>query len=97
MEDFETYSELFRQHSSKVAHLMSILNRALPSCATSRELYEMARDIMYKVDDDFREKTGKEDNLPTVLYPSMSKDGIWAEMRTKLQQELDRYFNGQGK
>ena len=96
-EDFETYSDLFRLHSSKVARLMSTLGGYLPSGVTPRELYKMTRDIMYNVDDDYRKETGKEDNLSTLLYPYMSKDEVWTEMRTMLQQELDRYFNGQNK
>lgn len=101
IDDFDTYSKIFRQHTLRVVELMRILDEQLANelmaSIRPRELYKMTRDIMYNVDDDYRKETGKEDNLSTLLYPYMSKDEVWSEMRTMLQQELDRYFNGQDK
>lgn len=102
MDDFETYSKIFREHSLRVVELMRILDEHLVNemqmtSVRPRDLYKMAHDLMYAVDNTYKKEKGITDSFDSFVYPFVTKDEVWAEMRTMLQQELDRYFNGNNK
>lgn len=102
MDDFDTYSKLFHQHSIRVVELMRILKDKMyvelgAQDVKPRDLYKMVHDLMYAVDNSYKKEKGIKDSLDSFIYPFMEKDEVWSEMRTMLQQELDRYFNGTDK
>lgn len=101
MGDFDTYSKLFRQHSLRVVELMRILDEQLVNeqmtSIRPRDLYKMVNDMMYAVDDSYKKEMGIKDNSESYIFPYMSKDEVWAEMRTMLQQELARYLDDKNK
>lgn len=102
MDDFDAYSKLFRKHSIRVIELMKMMQDKMQlelgqQEINRRDLYKMVHDLMYAVDNTYKQEKGIKDSFDSFVYPFMSKDEVWAEMRTMLQQELDRYFHANDK
>jgi hypothetical protein len=97
MDDYETYSSVFHQHSILIADMMRILDTSI-NCETNmvvgrpKDLFRMVMDMMYAVDKSYKKaKEIKEDDDYHFHYSL--KDDAKEEMRTLLREEIERYFN----
>lgn len=95
--DFESYSEIFKEHALNIAELMKILNdefnsRGLPPVEKTRELFRMTIDILYHVDNAYREQHNIDSG--SLFSPNfVSKDDMLDSMRSLLKEELDRFLD----
>ena len=60
-EDFESYSEIFRQHAVYMAEMMKalddeIIGNGLPPVGRAKELFRMTMDLTYHADQSYKKK-----------------------------------------
>lgn len=100
MEDYSTYSEVFQQHSIRIADMMRILDQDIQTEAQMtvgrpKDLFRMVMEMMYSVDKSYKKRKGikeiKEEN--DYLFHYSFKEDAKAEMRTLLREEIERYFD----
>lgn len=97
MDDYETYSSVFHQHSIRIADMMRILDNSINLetglvVGRPKDLFRMVMDMMYAVDKSYKKaKEIKEDD--DYLFHYSFKDDAKEEMRTLLREEIERYFN----
>jgi len=99
-ENFESYSELFRDHAVRFSELMKtlddeIIGLGLPPVGKSKDLFQMAMDLTYHADRAYKDKyCPQEAEFKLTTY--MSKDEILSSMRTVFTEEFARYMDGYG-
>lgn len=95
--DFESYAEIFKGHALNIAELMSILNdefesMGLPPVERTRDLFRMTIDILYQVDNAYKEQNNI--NSGSLFSPNfVSKDEMLDSMRTVLKEEFNRFLD----
>jgi hypothetical protein len=101
-EEFSAYSEVFSKEALITAELMRItlekfqneLMVAELRCPSIKELYDIVNELTYSADRVYKKKKGIDDySLFTSSY-YISKDDVFAEMRTLLREEVQNYFGG---
>lgn len=98
-EDFSTYSRIFSKEALIAAELMRITlekfrNEPLVDelrCQSVKELYEIAYDIGHFADRAYKKEKGIDDRA-FFMDPYISKEDVFAEMRTLLRDEVQNYF-----
>ena len=97
MDDYATYSEVFKQHSIRIADMMRILDEEIQTetqmtVGRPKELFRMVMDMMYAVDKSYKKTKGINEEDDYLFHYSF-KDDAKEEMRTLLREEIERYFN----
>ena len=100
-EEFSAYSEVFSKEALITAELMRItlekfqneLMVAELRCPSIKELYDIVNELTYSADRVYKKKKGIDD-YPLFMSPYISKDDVFAEMRTLLREEVQNYFGG---
>jgi hypothetical protein len=95
--DFDNYLPLFKEHAIYFAELMKVLDdefisMGLPPVGRTRELFKMASDLIYPVDESYREKFAPGVESDHMFTSFIGRDEIISSMRTLLQEELARYL-----
>jgi len=95
-QNFESYSEIFKEHAISLAELMKIMDdeiisMGLPPVGRTKDLFRMVLDTSYAVDRDYKAKHHIDEPEYTVTS-FMSKDEIFREMRSALSEEFARYM-----
>lgn len=95
-ENFESYSEIFKQHAIYLSELMKVLDdeiisMGLPPVGRTKELFRMTLDLTIQSDRAYREKHNI-DEPEFKLTTYMSEDEILSSMRTALRDEFERYL-----
>lgn len=91
-ENFESYSEIFKEHAGCIAELMKILDdeivsMGLPPAGRTEKLFRMVLDLLYHVDTAYEKKHNvKKADYKIATY--MSEGDVIAAMRTALREEL---------
>jgi len=96
-EDFESYSEIFRQHAVYMAEMMKtlddeIIGNGLPPVGRAKELFRMTMDLTYHADQSYKKKFDIEE-ADFKLTTYMSQDEVISSMRTALKDEFDRFLD----
>jgi hypothetical protein len=96
IENFESYSELFKEHAVCVAELMKILDdevvsMGLPPVARTKELFRMVLDLSYHVDQSYKKKHGI-DESDYEIKTFMSEKDVVGAMRNVLKEEFANYM-----
>ena len=99
MQDFETYSKLFREHSLRMVELMRIVDEHLVTelemaSVRPKDLFRMVQELMFEVDRSYKKEKNIEDE-PCMLTTYFSKDDVLAEMRTLLREQFQHYLGTQ--
>lgn len=96
--DFDNYLPLFKEHAIYFAEFMNVLDdefisMGLPPVGRTRELFKMTTELIYNVDEAYKEKfaPGSESDYKFTTF--FAKDELLSYMRTVLQEELARYFD----
>lgn len=97
MEDYSTYSEVFKQHSIRIADMMRILDQEIQTetqmtVGRPKDLFRMVMDMMYAVDKSYKKKKEIKEEDDYLFHYSF-KDDARDEMRNMLREEIERYFN----
>jgi len=91
-ENFESYVELFKEHSGYMAELMKILDdeivsMGLPPVGRTKELFRMTLDLLYHVDEAYKKKHDiTEPDYKVTTY--MSEKDVIRAMREAVKEEL---------
>ena len=96
LDNFEAYSEIFKEHALAVAELMRILNdeissMGLPPTERTKDLFRMVLDLSYNVDTTYK-KRFKITDPDFIISPLFSKDEVLDSMRSVFKEEFDRYL-----
>lgn len=96
LDNFEAYSEIFKEHALAVAELMKILNdqissMGLPPAERTKDLFRMVLDLSYNTDTTYK-KRFKITDPDFVISPWYHKDEVCNSMRSIFKEELDRYM-----
>lgn len=92
IENFESYSELFKENAGYIAELMKILDdeiisMGLPPVGRTKELFRMTLDLLYHVDKSYEKKHGIEaEGFKVTTY--MSEKDVIGAMQSALREEL---------
>ena len=97
MEDYSVYSEIFHEHSMRIADMMRILDQDIQmetqmAIGRPKELFRMVMDMMYMVDKAYKDKKGITEDRDHLFHYSF-KDDAKEEMRNLLREEIERYFD----
>ena len=95
-ENFESYSEIFKEHAIALAELMKIMDdeiisMGLPPVGRTKDLFRMVLDVTFAADRAYKAKHKIEEpdfNVAAFL----GKDEILSSMRTALNEEFTRYL-----
>jgi hypothetical protein len=95
--DFDNYLPLFKEHAIYFAELMKVLDdefisMGLPPAGRTRELFKMTSDLLYTVDEAYKERFAPEEESDYKFTTFMNRDELKSSMRTILQEELARYL-----
>lgn len=98
MENFESYSELFKNHVIHVSELMKIMDdeiisMGLPPVGRTKDLFRMLFDLMYHVDKCYEKAHNIEDEDRYSLTTYMSKGDVLDAMRSTFKDEFARYMD----
>lgn len=96
IENFESYSEIFKEHAVAIAELMKIMDdeiigMGLPPVGRTKDLFRMTMDATFGADRSYRERYKVEDQSVSITT-FMSKDEIFSQMRNALSEEFARYM-----
>lgn len=96
-DDFEAYAELFTEESARFAKLMRILNGAIETetgllTVRAKDLFSMAQDLMYSVDQVYAQKHQVEQPSLSRTFLIDDNDEYRASLRTMLQDEFTRFL-----
>ncbi|MGA0128971.1 MAG: hypothetical protein ACO3I1_06760 [Burkholderiales bacterium] len=99
MSDFESYSELFKAHTEKLAKLMKIMDESiihadLPPVGRPKDLFRMVLDMSYQVDRAYKKANGIKDPEYIVAL-STSRDQMKEDMKTIFVEEFNRFLSTQ--
>lgn len=94
--DFPNYSLLFKGHSIHIAELMKILddeiiNLGLPPVGKSRDLFQMAMDLSYHVDQSYEDKFSIKNDSPGYSR-YLDDERIADSVRTVFREEFNRFM-----
>ena len=98
-EDFIAYSEVFSKEALITAELMRLTLETFQNelmvaelrCPSVKELYDIVSELTYSADKSYKKKKGIDDSS-LFIAPYISKDDVFAEMRTLLREEVQNYF-----
>jgi prephenate dehydrogenase len=96
MEDYAVYSDLFAQHSIRIADMMRILSQNIEAetqmtVTNPKDLFGMVTEILYAVDRSYKYAKDVKEEDDVLLHYSF-KDDAKEEMRNLLREEIERYF-----
>lgn len=97
MDDYESYSEVFHQHSMRIADMMRILDTCINIetglvVGRPKDLFNMVNNMQYAVDKSYEQKKGITEDKDYLFHYSF-RDDAKEEMRNLLREEIARYFN----
>lgn len=97
MEDYATYSDVFKQHSIRIADMMRILDQDIQTEAQMtvgrpKDLFRMVMDMMFAVDKSYKKVKNMPEEEAHLFHYSWREDAK-EEMRNLLKEELEKYFN----
>lgn len=97
MDDYAVYSEIFQQHSMRIADMMRILDQEIQmetqmAVGRPKDLFRMVMDMMYAVDKSYQNQKGIGEERDHLFHYSF-KDDAKEEMRNLLREEIENYFN----
>lgn len=97
MDDYATYSEIFHQHSMRIADMMRILDNCINVetglvVGRPKDLFNMVTNMQYMVDKVYEKEKGIVEDRDHLFHYSF-KDDAKEEMRNLLREEIERYFN----
>ena len=92
VENFKSYSEIFKKHASSIAELMEILENAIvfrgtPPVGRTEKLFRMTLDLLYHVDQSYKKKY-EIDEPEFKLTTYMSEEDVIGALRTAIKEEL---------
>jgi hypothetical protein len=92
VENFKSYSEIFKKHASSIAELMEILeneiiSRGIPPVGRTEKLFRMVLDLLYHVDQSYKKKY-EIDEPEFKLTTYMSEEDVIGALRTAIKEEL---------
>lgn len=99
MNDFESYSELFKSHAKSLAKLMkimdeSIIHEDLPPVGRPKDLFRMVMDMSYQVDRAYKRANGITDP-EYIVSLSTSREQMKEDMKTIFVEEFNRFLSTQ--
>lgn len=92
VENFDAYSEIFKEHAGYIAELMKILDdeivsMGIPPVGRTEKLFRMTLDLLYHVDQSYKKKY-EIDEPEFKLTTYMSEKDVIGSLRTAIKEEL---------
>ena len=96
IENFESYSRIFKKHAVAMAQLMrsldtAIIEAGLPPVGRTEKLFSLVQDLNYLVERTYKEENNIKDEYFRSTY-YMDKDAVISAVQDVFKRELAHYL-----